>query len=415
VSAPDPAFGRAVQARLDALAELTDEPGRLTRLYLSPAHRKAVLAVKGWMEQAGMVAGLDAAATVVGRYEGAEPGRPAVLLGSHIDTVRDAGRYDGMLGVLAAIEAVGALHAAGERLPFALEVLAFGDEEGVRFPSTLAGSRALAGTFDPTALDGRDSEGVSLRGALQAFGCDPSAVAELARDPAAVLAYLELHIEQGPVLEQAGLPLGIVTAIDGARRYRATVGGEAGHAGTVPMALRRDALAAAAEMVLAIEQAARANADLVATVGLLETLPGAVNVIPGAVRFTIDMRAPADGLRDRVAAALEAELGAIARRRGVELRLERSYEMPAAPCDPGLIAALAAAVERQGLRPLQLPSGAGHDAMAMAPLCPIGMLFLRCKGGISHNPAEFSSVEDIDLAVRALLDLLRRFSVRPAG
>jgi allantoate deiminase len=411
--AADLRFGPALMARLDALARFTDEPGRLTRLYLSPAHAGAAAQVLAWMREAGMEAGLDAAASVVGRYEAAEPGRPALLLGSHIDTVRDAGRYDGALGVLAAIEAVGALHAAGERLPFAVEVLAFGDEEGVRFPVTLTGSSAAAGTLEAGALDAVDADGVSLRDALRRFGCDPDGIPALRRGSRDALAYVELHIEQGPVLEAEGLPVGVVTAINGASRTAIEVAGAAGHAGTVPMALRRDALAAAAEMVLRVEREALASRDIVATVGRLEVSPGAVNVIPGAVAFTMDVRGPRDPARRDAVARLRGDLAAIAARRGVAVRVERTYETAAASCDAALIRQLEAAVARAGVRPLRLPSGAGHDGLAMQALCPIGMLFVRCAGGISHNPAESVTVQDADLAVRVLLDFLRHFRPQP--
>jgi allantoate deiminase len=405
--------GAALLARLEALAAFTDEPGRLTRLYLSPAHKAAALQVQEWMGEAGMAARIDAIGNVVGRYEAETPGAPALLLGSHIDTVRDAGRYDGNLGVLAAIQAVAELHRAGARLPFAVEVLAFGDEEGVRFPTALSGSRAIAGTLDPAALDARDAEGTSVREALRRFGCDPFRIPDLPRRPEAVLGYVELHIEQGPVLEAQGLPLGVVTAINGASRFKVEVTGEAGHAGTVPMALRRDALAGAAEMVLAIERRAAGEPDLVATVGLIEVPGGAVNVIPGSVRFTIDIRAPHDAARAAAIAWLEREIEAIALGRRLGAVMTRSHDAAACPCDPGLIAQLEAAVARAGVRPCRLPSGAGHDAMAVAFLCPIGMLFLRCRGGISHNPAEAITAEDADLAVRVLVDFLRHFRPLP--
>jgi allantoate deiminase len=401
------AFGPALMARLDQLASFSDEPDRLTRLYLSPAHRRAMGQVAAWMTEAGMAARIDPVGNVVGRYEASRSDAPAVLIGSHIDTVIDAGRYDGALGVLAGIAAVDALHRAGERLPVAIEVIAFGDEEGVRFPTTLTGSRAIAGTLDPAALDARDGEGMSLRAALAAAGCDGDAFAGCARRPEDTLAYLEVHIEQGPVLEAEDLPVGVVTAINGATRWRVELRGEAGHAGTVPMALRRDALAAAAEMVLAVEREGRAMEDLVATVGQIEARPGAVNVVPGEVRFMVDVRAPSDAVRKACCAVLEATFAAIAERRGVTLAIERFHDAAAVSCDPALIEQLTAAVERAGIAPRLLPSGAGHDAMALAALCPIAMLFVRCARGISHNPAEAISAADADLAVRVLLDFLR--------
>ncbi|KMO12759.1 allantoate amidohydrolase [Methylobacterium platani] len=400
-------LGAGVMARLDELARHSADPDGLTRLYLTPAHDAAARQVAAWMEEAGMSVRRDAAATVIGRYEAAIPGAPTLLLGSHIDTVRDAGRYDGNLGVVVAIAAVEALHRTAERLPFAIEVLAFGDEEGVRFPVTLTGSRALAGLVGPGFLDARDADGVSLGQALTGFGCDPAGLPALARDPAATLGYLEVHIEQGPVLEDAGLPVGIVTAIAGASRLVVTVEGRAGHAGTVPMRLRRDALAAAAEMVLAVEAEANAAPDLVATVGQIEVPRGAVNVIPARTRFSLDLRSPSDAVRHAALARLRETWEAIAARRGVSVSAQGSYDELAAACAPGLTDALADGIARLGLGPLRLPSGAGHDGLALAGLCPIAMLFVRCAGGLSHSPAESVTEADVDVATRLLVDVLR--------
>lgn len=411
--AAPPASGRAVMDRLDELARISSEPGALTRLFLSPEHRQAARQVEDWMRAAGMQARIDDAGNVAGRYEGARPGLPALLLGSHIDTVRDAGRFDGALGVVAAIAAVAALHETGERLPFAIEVIAFGDEEGVRFPVTLSGSRAVAGAFDPAALDAADEAGTTLRAALRAFGCDPSAIPAVARRKRDALAYCELHIEQGPVLEAEDLPVGVVTAISGAARYAMELDGVAGHAGTVPMRLRRDALCAAAEMICAAERIALDTEDLVATVGRVEALPGAVNVIPSGARFALDIRSPRDAVREAATARLFAAFERIAARRGVGLRLSRTYEAPAIVCDAALVRQFGDAAARAGVRPRLLPSGAGHDGLAMAALCPVGMLFVRCAGGISHNPAESADVADIDVAVRVLLDFIRRFDPPP--
>jgi allantoate deiminase len=405
-------FGTTVMDRLDTLSSFSSEPHALTRLYLTPEHEAAARQVMAWMAEAGMTAGIDAVGNVVGRYEAAEPGRPVLLLGSHIDTVRDAGRYDGNLGVVAAIEAVAELHRRGERLPFALEVIAFGDEEGVRFPTTLTGSRAVAGTFDHRALACRDAEGISLEQALRAFGCDPLAIPELARRRDRTLGFVELHIEQGPVLESLDLPVGVVTAINGASRFRIEVTGLAGHAGTVPMDLRQDALAAVAEMILAVERRATGAPEpgLVATVGRIEASPGAPNVIPGKVAFTLDVCAPSDADRHKVVDDLTAAFGTHAARRRVGVRIDKTYDEPAAACDAGLVARLEDAVRRAGIEPHRLPSGAGHDAMALAALCPMAMLFVRCRGGISHNPAEAITPEDADVAVAVLLDFLRHLA-----
>lgn len=400
--------------RLDTLARFSDEEGALTRLYLSPSHRQAAEVVRLWMEEAGMSALIDAAGSVVGRYDGASCGVPTLLIGSHIDTVRHAGKYDGNFGVLAAIEAVRRLHGEARRLPFAVEVLAFGDEEGARFPVALTTSRAIAGTFDPATLDAHDPTGMSLAEALAEFGGNPAAIPTLARDRQKVLGYVELHIEQGPVLEARALPVGVVSAIAGAARFSVTVHGLAGHAGTVPMTLRFDALAAACEMALAIERIARSGTDLVATIGQIEARPGAVNVIPGEARFSIDLRSPTDAARIQAAEAIATELDAVAARRIVHVSLTKTYEALAAVSSPWLTDALEAAVARAGIPPLRLPSGAGHDGLAMIALCPIAMLFVRCKGGISHNPAESITAADAECAVSILGDFLRHLVPPPA-
>ncbi|MBR0932714.1 allantoate amidohydrolase [Bradyrhizobium jicamae] len=402
-------LGGRVMARLEELAALTDEPGALTRLYLSPAHRRAADSLIGWFRELGVAASIDAIGNVVARYEAATSGAPALIIGSHIDTVRNAGKYDGNLGVAAGLVAVEELARRGERLPFAIEIVAFGDEEGVRFPVTLSGSRALAGAFDPTSLDQRDEDGVTLREALIAFGCDPDGIAAIARRPADVLGFLEVHIEQGPVLETERLPVGIVTAINGATRLAVEMRGVAGHAGTVPMALRRDALACAAEGLVAVEELARGDEGLVATVGRIEARPGAVNVIPGEVRFTIDLRSPDDARRRAAVARIRERLAAIAAARDVALDIATTHEAGACACDPAIIAQVEQAVVRHGLRPLRLASGAGHDTMAVAALCPVGMLFVRCAGGVSHSPAEKITAADADVAMRVLLDTIRHF------
>jgi allantoate deiminase len=412
-------IGAALMARLDTLAQFTDEPGRLTRFYLTPAHRAAADRVRGWMEEAGLTSEIDAIGNVVGRTgRGSE--RPLLILGSHIDTVRDAGRYDGTLGVLGAIAALEEARRCGAELPFDIEVIAFGDEEGARFPATLSGSRAVAGTFDLATLAVVDADGISLRQALEAFGCDPTGIPALSRRGRRVVGYIELHIEQGPVLEAEGLPIGVVTAVAGAVRLTVTLRGVAGHAGTVPMAMRRDALAAAAELVLAVEEAALVNGGgLVATVGQLALRPGASNSIPGEVVLSIDLRAERDNIRDAALHRVETAARAIAATRHVSIELRGTYEAPAVQCDAGLQAILANAVEACGLPVRYLQSGAGHDALVMGPLGRIGMLFTRCSGGVSHTPAERITAEDAGISVMVLcsaIELLagdRSFWVEP--
>ena len=398
-----------IMARLDQLGAISSEEGALTRLYLTETHKTAAALVAGWMQEAGMATRVDPLGTVVGRHAGAGADAKVLIVGSHIDTVRNAGRYDGCLGVVMAIEAVAALAERGDRLPFAIEVVAFGDEEGVRFPEALSGSRALAGRFDPVALEAADEEGTILRDALRAFGCDPAQIPSAARTAADTLGYLEVHIEQGPVLEAEDLPVGVVTAIAGATRLRVVVTGVAGHAGTVPMRLRKDAVAAAAEMAVALERLALDTRDLVATIGRVEALPGAVNVIPAQASFTIDLRSPRDPTRFGALAQLKQTFAEIARRRGVGLTIEGFYDEAAATCAPAFRAGLARSIQRQGLSIMELPSGAGHDGLAMIHLCPIGMLFVRCAGGISHNPAESVTVTDVGVALAVLTDFLRTF------
>ena len=405
----DLAAGRRLMARLDAFAAFSDEPRRLTRLFLSDAHRRAAEAFIGWCGEAGLEARIDAAGNVVARYEGRRAGAPALMLGSHIDTVRDAGRYDGNYGALAALAVVETLAERGERLDHAIEIVAFGDEEGVRFRTTLTGSRALAGTYPEDALDQRNSAGVSMREALKAFGGDPERAGSIRRT--GVAAFVEAHIEQGPILEAEGLPLGIVTAINGATRLEVGVDGVAGHAGATPMRLRRDALTAAAETALAIEARARSEADLVATVGRFDVWPDATNVIPGHVQFSIDIRSPDDARRAAARIDLEQLIGAIAAARGVSVSVAIPHDASAFACDRSIIADLKKAVEAVGVPPRLLPSGAGHDTMVMGKLCRAGMLFVRCKGGVSHNPLESITVEDCALGLKALTRFVRDFQV----
>jgi allantoate deiminase len=409
-NATDFPLGRRVMAMIEDLAQHTDEPGRLTRLYLSDAHRRAADATLRLMQEAGLNARIDALGSVIGRVEGADPEAPALLIGSHIDSVVDAGRYDGNLGVVLGIVVVEALKQQGIAPACPIEIVAFGDEENVRFPTNLSTSQALAGRFNPAWLDGRDQDGVSFRDALIRFGGDPGGAAALARDPARYRGYLEVHIEQGPLLEAKRLPVGIVSAINGITRARASVIGEAGHAGTVPMNMRRDALAAVAEMIGIVERAGSTRTDTVATVGAAQVQPGAINVIPARVDFTLDARSPDDAVRLAMVQDIVTECQAAAQRRNVSFTIEPFMESPATPMDKDLIARLEEAVRSLGIEPLHLSSGAGHDAVAMANLCPSAMLFVRCKDGISHNPAESITTEDVDVAARVLIDAVKRIA-----
>jgi allantoate deiminase len=403
-------LGEEIVGRIDALAAISETPEHLTRIFLTPEHRVAAGLLLSWMQDAGMQASLDAIGNVVGRYEGERRGLPCLMLGSHYDTVRDAGKWDGPLGLITAISCVADLNRRGKRLPFAIEVAGFADEEGVRFASTLLGSRAIAGTFDESLLGGKDKAGVTMRQALIDFGLDPEHIGAAARARSELLAYLELHIEQGPVLESRKLPVGVVTAIAGATRLAVKLAGMAGHAGTVPMALRRDALAGAAECIIEIEEFCRTDqAGLVGTVGYINAMPGATNVIPGHVSFTIDLRAPTDAHRKLAVSDLVRQIEEIAQRRELELQIDVTHENRTVPCAPWLTQQVAEAVKAEGHRVFELPSGAGHDGMAMIDIADVAMLFVRCRGGISHNPAEHVELPDVEAGARVLLRVIENF------
>ena len=399
---------------IDELAECSEDPVDLTRRYLTPEHAQAAEFIMERMREAGMNAWLDAVGNVVGRFPGRRPGARRLILGSHLDTVRNAGKYDGALGVLLPIACLEALAERGERLEYPVEVIAFGDEEGLRFQATLIGSRAVAGDFDPEILTAVDEDGVRLREALRDFGLDPEAVAEARYHRDDVAGYVEVHIEQGPVLEAEDRPVGVVTSIAGATRMRVEVMGRAGHAGTVPMDLRYDALVAASEAVIAVERICGDIPGAVGTVGVLRTMPGAVNVIPGVVEFSVDVRAGSDGLRRRAVRRIDEAFAAIEKRRGVLFDSATTHETRAAECSPWLMRCLGRAIEAEGLEVRELPSGAGHDAMAMAHLTPVAMLFVRCKEGISHHPAESMTEADAEVAAQVMLRFLEAFDLGDA-
>ncbi len=409
-------LGADIVSRIEQLGTISEIADNLTRIFLSPEHRTAADLLMSWMRDAGMTARLDAIGNVCGRYEGERPGLPCLMLGSHYDTVRDAGKWDGPLGVITAIACVADLNRRGVRLPFAVEVIGFADEEGVRFASTLLGSRAIAGTFDEAVLNARDRDGLSMRKAMRQFGLDPDHVGAAARTRRELLAYVELHIEQGPVLEQQSVPVGVVTAISGATRLAANLTGMAGHAGTVPMALRRDALAGAAECIVAVEEFCKADdSGLVGTVGAISAMPGATNVIPGLVSFTLDIRAPTDRHRKLAVADIVRRIEAIAKRRELALQIDVTHENRTVPCAPWLKAQVAEAVAAEGYGVFELPSGAGHDGMAMIDISDVAMLFVRCRGGISHNPAEHVEIADADAGARVLLRLIENFRPRESA
>ncbi|MET0962166.1 MAG: allantoate amidohydrolase [Noviherbaspirillum sp.] len=398
--------GALIMRQAAQLAQHTETPGMLTRTYLTAAHHGAAALLAQWMQEAGMQVRRDAAGNVIGRYEGERPGAPALLTGSHFDSVRNGGHFDGNLGILLPIACIGRWHRAGRRFPWAIEVIAFAEEEGVRFKATLLGSRAIAGTFDSSVLERRDEQGVSMREALAAAGFDAAALPAAAYERNAALAFVEVHIEQGPVLLDEGLAVGVVTAISGASRFMVQATGLAGHAGTVPMGLRRDAAMTAAEIGLYIERRCTGIAGLVGTVGVLEVPDGVANVVPGKAVFTIDIRAEQDAVRQAAVADVLREMDAIAARRDVQLAVHRTHDAASVPCAPWLQAQLEQAIASLGMPARRLPSGAGHDAMALAALTDVAMLFVRCgNGGISHHPDETMSAAD----AQAAADVYTRF------
>lgn len=384
-------LAQLVMQRCDELGAISEEPGRLTRTFASPAMRRANKLVGSWMRDAGLQVREDAAFNLLGRWNSTQRGAKTFLLGSHLDTVRDAGKYDGPLGVLAAIAAVQLLHERGVKLPFNLEVVGFSDEEGVRYQTAYLGSRAFAGT-----LTAADLERIKEKQIIKAR-----------RRRGEFLGYAEVHIEQGPVLEKNDLPVGVVTAIAGQSRLRMEFHGVAGHAGTVPMNLRHDALAGAAELVLAAERC-----GVTATVGKLEVAPGASNVIPGIVSLTLDVRDQNDARRLAAVRSLHAQANAIAKRRGLKIVWTPVQQTAAVHCDKTLTRIFSKCVARRGLEVLKLPSGAGHDAAALSVICPVAMLFVRCKGGISHNPAESVKTADVRVAIEVLADFIQKLSGR---
>jgi allantoate deiminase len=409
-------LGDEIVGRINRLAAISETPDNLTRIFLTPEHRAAADLIMSWMVEAGMRAHLDAIGNVCGRYEGERPGLPCLMLGSHYDTVRDAGRWDGPLGLVTAISCVADLHKRGRRFPFAIEVTGFADEEGVRFASTLLGSRAVAGTFNERVLASKDDAGISMREALVQFGLDPDHIGAAARIRSELLAYIELHIEQGPVLEARNLAVGVVSAIAGATRLAAKLTGMAGHAGTVPMALRRDALAGAAECISKIEELCLTDeGGLIGTVGYIHATPGATNVIPGEVHFTIDLRAPTDTHRKRAVTDIVRQIEVIARRRRLALQVDVTHENRTVPCAPWLKAQVADAVAAEGYPVFELPSGAGHDGMAMVDIADVAMVFVRCRGGISHHPDEHVEMADADAGARVLLRLIENFRPQKAA
>lgn len=391
-----------VMERCDRLAAISSLDGGIERVHLSAEHRTANDLVAGWMRDSGLAVRQDAAGNLVGRLEGRSPGLPALVLGSHLDTVTDAGRYDGILGVLVAIETAQRIADSARQLPFALEVVGFTDEEGTRFGNALFGSRAFAGQVGEPWLALRDRAGVSVREALTAFGLDPARVGDAARDPADLVGYLEVHIEQGPHLADGGRALAAVSTIAGARRFAVTVTGRAGHAGGTPYDRRRDALVGAAEIVVEIERLA-IRTGTIATVGRIRAFPGGINVVPGTARFSLDLRAERDEDRDAAFAELEGFARQVCERRHLGWQVEELYRADAVACEPDLQRAIEAGIRATSDDdPAVLWSRAGHDGMAVAAVTPFAMLFVRCgNDGISHHPDELVAEDDVAVALDA--------------
>ena len=404
-------FGQRIMQLADRLAHWSENSDGLTCTYLSPAHRAVAVQIRDLMREAGLITEVDAVANVIGRYPAADSAAPALIVASHYDTVRNAGRYDGRLGVLTALILAEYLGRLGRKLPFHLDVIAFSEEEGVRFSSSFLGSSAVAGRFDAKLLERRDAQGVTLAAAMAEAGLDATKIAALARRRDGLVGYLEVHIEQGPVLLEEGLPVGIVSAITGSVRSMVTITGTAGHAGTVPMAQRHDAAAAAAELVLYVEKRCAQAPTLVGTVGKLVVPNGAINIIPGRCELTLDVRSGDDATRDAAMSDILSEMERIAARRGVTIDSQEVQRTAAVQCSARLQKVLADAVVGAGVKPRHLPSGAGHDAMMFSGLTDVAMLFVRCgNGGVSHSPREIITAEDADVAARVMLDAVLRLA-----
>jgi allantoate deiminase len=397
--------------RLEELALVTDEPGVLTRTFLSPAMARANALVGGWFAEAGGKVEEDGWGNLIGHWPGATKDAATLLLGSHLDSVRNAGRFDGPMGVLVALAALQLLAQRGVKLPIAVDVLGFSDEEGTRFHSAYLGSKALAGVITEAELSLRDGEGISVAEAVAAYQGVKTVMPPAARYPGeGLLGYVEVHLEQGPVLEQKGLALGVVDHIAAQTRLIYEIGGKAGHAGTTPMNLRRDALAGAAELVLAIERLGLAEKGLVATVGQFQIGPGVSNVIPDKVKFSVDIRHPDVAVVEKTCAALKEQAVAVAQRRQLAEASHVVQSTAGVACSPDLTGRLATAVARRQPEVPHLVSGAGHDGIVLSRLTPMAMLFVRCRDGLSHHPDELVAVADIAASIAALADFLETFA-----
>lgn len=408
----DEPLGNQIIAMCELLAQFSESDG-LTCSYLSAAHRATAAQLVDWMLAAGLEVETDAVGNVIGSWRSMEPKAATLMTGSHYDTVIDAGKFDGRLGIVLPIAVVGRLRRRGVQLPYTLQIIAFAEEEGVRFNSTFLGSRAITNRFDATVLDSVDGSGISMRAAMIAAGLDPTAIASTTLDRQPLLGFVEVHIEQGPVLLSEDRALGVVTAIAGSARYLISITGLAGHSGTVPMNMRRDAAAAGAELILAVERECSGQPGLVGTVGQLQVPNGAINVIPGSCELSIDIRAADDATRDAAVAAVIAASNHIATRRNVDIQFRKILAVDCVPCAAALQQRWHDSIQRVtgDQEPRRLLSGAGHDAMIMASVTDIGMLFVRCgNGGISHHPAESLHPNDADIAAEVFADFLLNLS-----
>jgi allantoate deiminase len=404
-------LAQEVIARCRKLATFSEDSDSLRRTFLSPPMRDVHREIASWLQPLGTMLQIDAVGNLRALYPAAEPAASRLLIGSHLDTVPNAGAFDGILGVVLAIALLKGLN--GRRLPYAIEVVGFSDEEGVRFATPFLGSRALVSRFDDNLMERQDSQGISVRKAIQDFGLNPERIGDamLGDD---VCAYLEFHIEQGPVLESLALPLGVVDAVAGQSRLEFIFKGRANHAGTTPMNMRFDALSGAAEWIAAVEHMARSDLGLVATVGAVQTKPGAVNVIAGEARLSLDVRHPGDDIRMRAVEDLIRHAQAIARRRGLTVGWNEHMNQRAVQMDLDLITQIEEAIRKSGCKPHRMTSGAGHDAMILAEKIPSGIVFLRTPGGISHDPAESVPVDDVAMAIECGSHLLDQFAVSSA-
>ena len=399
----------SVIKRCEELAKVSDSPVGISRLYLSPSYRKGLDLVASWMQDSGMITRIDAVGNLWGKLSCGDENAPTLIIGSHLDTIPNAGKFDGVLGVMIGIELVTKVQKEGLNLPFNLEIVGIGDEEGVSFDASMLGSKAIVGHWTDDTLELTNAVGETLEKALESNGFTGSDYRKASRVGDNLLGYWEIHMEQGPVLESEDLPVGIVTAIAGARRFKVTIEGEAGHAGTVPMNLRHDALAAAAEVILMIEKNAQQH-NLVATVGHLKTYPGAVNVIPGLVEFTVDIRSDNDALKEKVMNLIFHTSEGISMQRDVEIYWKDYHWAPARHCHPDFRILFEESIAQQKIHVRSLVSGAGHDAMSFAEITDIAMLFVRCKGGISHHPDEYVSEQDAEIAVNTTFIALEKLA-----